>query len=101
MFYALVVAHIIMAGTFLIRIGRIPPQIPLFYSRPWGEFQLADWWLIFLLIVLMDALYFINLGVSRRYFKDNEFIQHTLSYVNIAVISGFTLIFMKIIFLST
>lgn len=29
--------------------GRVPPQIPLFYSRPWGEGQLAGreimWWL--------------------------------------------------------
>lgn len=29
--------------------GRVPPQIPLWYSRPWGERQLAGremmWWL--------------------------------------------------------
>lgn len=29
--------------------GRVPPQIPLWYSRPWGEGQLAGrqalWWL--------------------------------------------------------
>jgi hypothetical protein len=36
--WALVMLAIVMLGWG----NKIPPQVPLFYSRPWGEDQLAD-----------------------------------------------------------
>ncbi len=48
MFATLGLAAAIAVSVRLIE-GRVPPEIPLLYSRPWGEGQLAGrqtlWWL--------------------------------------------------------
>jgi hypothetical protein len=92
-------ANALMIVTFLLRLARLPPQIPLFYSQLWGESQLADTWAIFLLPVLMTALFFINQYISNRFYSDNSFVKNIFYYLNIFIITAFTLIFIKIIFL--
>ena len=99
MFYSLSAANLLMVGLFGIKFSTFPPQIPLFYSRPWGESQLTDWWFIFLLPLLMDILYFFNLYLAKKFFSDSEFARQVIEYFNVALIIVFTLIFVKIIFL--
>lgn len=36
-----VAASVMAGGTILVMGNNLPPQIPLFYSLPWGEDQLA------------------------------------------------------------
>jgi hypothetical protein len=36
-----VAASVMVGGVINIMRGKLPPQIPLFYSLPWGEEQLA------------------------------------------------------------
>ena len=92
-------ADALMIITFLLRFNRLPPQSPLFYSRLWGEDQLADTWLIFLLPIFLNLLFFINNYIIKKIYSDNEFIKKIFYYLNIFLIFGFTLIFIKIIFL--
>jgi len=40
--------------------SRLPPQLPLFYSRPWGEDQLTTSAGLLLLPVLSFLVFFIN-----------------------------------------
>lgn len=92
-------ADILMVITFLLRFPRLPPQIPLYYSKFWGENQLADLLMIFILPVFMNLLYFINNKVFTKFYSTNELIKNIFYYFNIFLIVGFTLIFIKIIFM--
>lgn len=96
---ALIIADIIMGVVFFFRSAQLPPQIPLFYSRPWGEDQLVDLWIIIVLPVLMHLFIFSNAFLNRTLFKDHELIRVTFSYLNWFFIISFTAIFVRIIFL--
>jgi len=99
MSYPLIIANIIMAGILLVQFYHLPPQIPLFYSRPWGESQLADWWFILILPILMNLLYFFNRYIGKKFFSHNEFALKIITYFNFFLLFTFTLIFVRIIFL--
>lgn len=101
MFYALIGSNIVMIGVLLLRFNHLPPQIPLYFSKPWGEDQLVDNWMIFLLPVLLDILYFANVSLVKRYFKENELVKKIIQYLNVFLMIAFTLIFIKIISLVT
>ena len=92
-------ANALMIVTFIFKLSRIPPQIPLFYSQLWGESQLADSWVIFILPIFMNILYFINRYVFNKFYSENIFIKNIFYYFNLFLIIGITLIFIKIIFI--
>ena len=89
----------LMIVAFILRFLRLPPQIPLYYSQPWGESQLADSWMIFLLPVFLNLLFFINQYIFNKYYADNSLIKNVFYYLNLFLITGFTFIFIKIIFI--
>lgn len=99
MFYALIASNIIMAFVLVLKFNRLPPQIPIFYSRLWGEDQLAEWWMIFLLPIISNLFFFLNLFLYKRFFFKNEFVKKIVIYLNLFIIISLTLIFIKIVFL--
>ena len=101
MLYGLIVCNVIMIGALLLRFNNLPPQIPIFFSKPWGEDQLVDTWMILILPILLDILYFTNLTLYKRCFQENEFVKKIVQYLNIFLMVTFTLIFIKIITLVT
>ncbi len=99
MFYTLIGADIIMGIMFLFKLPTLPPQVPLFYSKPLGEEQLVDLWFIFVLPVLLHLFYVVNIGLYRRFFLGNEFIKKLVESLNLFLIITVTFIFVKILFL--
>ncbi|OGK12900.1 hypothetical protein A3C98_01040 [Candidatus Roizmanbacteria bacterium RIFCSPHIGHO2_02_FULL_37_15] len=99
--YGLIIANLTIAGVLFIRYNSLPPQIPLFYSKSAGEDQLADTWLILFLPFFLNFLYFFNNFFYKRYFKDTVLVEKIVYYLNIFIITSFTLIFVKIIFVVT
>jgi len=99
MLFALLSANFLMILAFLFKFRSLPPQIPLFYSKPLGETQLVDWWFIFLLPLLLDCLYLLNFLVYKRFFANNQFVKTFLYYFKLFLIVSFTIIFLKILFL--
>ncbi len=97
----LVVANFIMAAVFALRFSTLPPQIPLFYSRAWGEAQLADWWYLAILPILMNGLFVLNVYIQKRFFGDNTLVVRIFKYFTPFLIVVFTFIFIKVIFLVT
>jgi len=91
-------ADALMILSFILKFKTMPPQIPLFYSQLWGESQLADVWLIFILPIFMNFLFFTNQFVSNKFYLDNIFIKNIFYYLNLFLIVSLTLIFIKIIF---
>ena len=85
--------------TFIVAYNNLPPVVPLFYSRPWGESQLAKTYLLFLLPFLTLLFILINNFIKFRFFKGNEFIDKLITYYNLSTIFITTFIFIRIILL--
>jgi hypothetical protein len=99
MIYLLGVVNFLMVGIFAIDYGNFPPQIPLFYSKPWGEDQLAEVWMIFLLPVLLDIFVIGNYFIVKKIFSGDPYVKKLLSYVNIFLVVVVFLIYLKIFLL--
>ncbi|MFH1826908.1 MAG: hypothetical protein ABH812_00535 [bacterium] len=101
MIFYLIIANLVMLLSFFFKLSKLPPEIPFFYSKAAGDAQIADWWFIFLLPLLMNLLFYANSYIYKRYFLGNEFVEKIIYYFKLLLITSFTLIFVKIIFLVT
>ncbi len=101
MIYFLVGGNLLMLTVFILRFSHLPPQIPLFYSMPWGEQQLVDIWTILLLPFFLNVLFFFNDFVYRRFFPENPLVKKIIDILNVLLSVSLTLIFVKIILLTT
>jgi hypothetical protein len=88
-----------MIVAFILKINHLPPQIPLFYSNPWGEDQLGDTWMLFFLPLILNIVFLVNRYFYNRYFSGDFFVKKIFEYVNLFLIVSFTLVFIKIILL--
>lgn len=99
MIKVLIAADVLMAAAFAWAYRSLPEQIPIFYSKPWGESQIADVWYIFLLPILLHLIYFGNQAFAKRFFKEEETMIKLMYYANLFFIVGFTGVYLKILFL--
>lgn len=97
MTYVLIACNLLMVVLFVVFLNLLPPQIPLFYSKIWGEDQLGELWMIFIIPILMNIFYIFNNFVLHKFFPGNTFVSKIISYVNWGVIVFFTFVFLKII----
>ncbi len=79
LFIASLFIVIIEAGTILANWKRLPPEVPLFYSRPWGEAQLAPVNTLFILPLVGAAIAILNFLLSRPRRQRNPFISWTMA----------------------
>jgi len=80
---------------------KIPPQVPLFYSRPWGEKQLASIFFLWLLPAFSFLVILINLTVAA-FLAQKEKLAAQLLIIFGAVFNFLCLVtLVKIIFLIT
>ncbi|MBI1863313.1 hypothetical protein HYS00_04315 [Candidatus Microgenomates bacterium] len=101
MILTLIISNILVVAIFLLNINRLPPELPLFYSRSTGEAQIAPWWMLFVLPLIMNGLVILNGYLARRVFKESPFISMSFRVFTIAAIVSLTLVFLKIILLIT
>ena len=99
MIYCLIISNVLMVTVFGIFLNRLPPQLPLFFSKVWGEDQLGELWMIFLIPICLNSFYFLNAFMEKKIFANNKYITQLISYVNIFLIVSFTYIFLRIIFI--
>lgn len=78
---------------------RLPPQVPLFYSRPEGENQIADTIYLVIIPLIQWTLILCNMIFYKKLFKDTIFIKKILEFLNIAIIIITTYIFIRVLFL--
>lgn len=101
MLYVALAAHVLMASTYIWRLPKIPPQLPLFYSLQSGESQLGEWWMLFILPILMDIFLLINFIILKKYFTQSKFAHKLIVYFTSFVMISFTFIFIKILLMVT
>jgi len=58
--------------------SKLPPQLPLFYSRPWGEEQLVAKNLFFILPAACFIFIIINLRLASFFFKKEVLLSQIL-----------------------
>lgn len=92
-------SYVVMIVSFMLRFTSLPPQIPLFYSRPSGEEQIVDLLYIVSIPLMSTILVFINNFIVKKYYSENEIVKKMFYYTNNTIIIVFTIIFLKILFL--
>ena len=97
---SLLILLFIIVYLFLM-LSRLPLQVPLFYSRPWGEEQLADRFFLFFLPGGLLLILFINWQLASLLWLKETLLAKILLWLNvlISLLTGVTLI--KIIGLVT
>ena len=72
-------------GYLLSATHRLPPELPLLYSRPWGEEQLAP--AAFLLVLPLGGLMivFLNIGMAGVLFEESPFLARILVWSSVLV----------------
>ncbi|MFC1789861.1 hypothetical protein ACFLZP_00030 [Patescibacteria group bacterium] len=69
----------LMAILILLNWTHLPPQIPLFFSRPWGESQLSSPSRLWLLPLLSTITLLLNLFLAIIPFKGEIFMRRILA----------------------
>jgi len=78
---------------------KLPPQIPLYYSLPWGEEQLAQTFFILILPFSSLVLGLVNLFLAVFFFDKQPLASKILSLAAVVYILLSSLALVKIIFL--
>lgn len=94
---SLLVANGIMLVLFGASYLRLPPQIPFWYSRIEGDGQIAPWWMIFTLPLMMNAFVLLNVFLQRKFFAEHEFVSTMIRVVNMVIMVVVVLLFVKIL----
>jgi hypothetical protein len=94
----LLVTYILIVGIFIFRL---PPQIPLFYSRPWGTEQLARSSFVFVVFAINLFIIIFNSILSAFFLEKEKLLSYTLMWtivlylllIDITIIKVFLLFF--------
>jgi len=95
------ILFVLSIGILLWRWNRLPPLVPLWYSRPWGSDQLASpYWLLLLpvgSIIIYATNFLVSVYVTAEYLIFTQML--FLSSLLVSLLSSYALI--KILFLVT
>lgn len=79
------------AGFIFFKWNRLPPELPLYYSRPWGQAQIGSL-NSFLLLPLLGALIsFVNFFLTKTFFRQNSFLTRALE-INSLILNSLLLV---------
>lgn len=74
----------LILGTFIIfSTGFLPKRLPLFYSLPWGEEQLATPQQFFIIPALIICISLINLMLSWQLHESQNFFKKILIFTSV------------------
>lgn len=81
----------IQIGLLAWKFTSLPPQVPLFYSLPWGESQLSSAASLFLLPTISIVALFIDNLFAVSFFKNQPLVSR-LSVIISLIVSFFSMI---------
>lgn len=93
---------IIMGISFIvlaIAFRRLPPSVPLYYSLPWGEEQLAGTSELFIIPFSIMIIFLLNLILSMLFLKKDHFLIQFLMWSSCLIALGGLITMAKIILL--
>ena len=78
-FFLFSVASALLTLGFLgFTYQRLPPEVPLFYSNPWGKEQLARPYFLFLPLALSCIFLALNIVLAKKSFAGHSFVRDLL-----------------------
>ncbi|MBI4038804.1 hypothetical protein HY384_02495 [Candidatus Daviesbacteria bacterium] len=95
-FTSLTIAALISATIFFLQ-KFLPPNLPLFYSLPWGEKQLATKQQLLILPASIALTALLNLTISWQLHEKQSFFKKALSLASIIVSIILTTTLIKIV----
>jgi hypothetical protein len=102
-FVVLLRSNLLLLGLQWLGVGVfytfLPPQVPLFYSRPWGQDQLADKQFLFIVPAVASVLFLVHTLVNGKYVKVNKLMVHIFLWGQLAVNILATVVVIKTILL--
>lgn len=97
MIFFIIGANLVMGIALFLTYPHLPPQIPLFYSQPWGENQLAEQWMIGILPLLMNGFILLNFFLQKKIFGNNTLVKKMFYYFTVFIILTTVTIFLKVL----
>ncbi|OGD89593.1 hypothetical protein A3D81_01505 [Candidatus Curtissbacteria bacterium RIFCSPHIGHO2_02_FULL_40_17] len=85
-----VVSILAQASLILSASGKLPPQIPIFYSKPWGEPMLGPPIALWILPAISTVSSLVNFSLATFLFKETGFLTRTL-FITTFIINSMTL----------
>jgi len=79
----------------------IPPQIPLFFSQPWGDDQLVDKIYICLIPATLLLVFIVNIFLSSLFFQKEKLLSRIIIFTTTLIFVLLTVTFIKILTLTT
>lgn len=80
---------LIQSLLILTAMSKLPPQIPLFYSKTWGNEMLAPVFYIWILPTITVCIYFLNMFVSKFVIAHDKFLIGAL-FITSAIVATAT-----------
>lgn len=87
----------LMAASILFFPRFLPQRLPLFYSLPWGEEQLASNLQFQIIPATIILILLINLAVKKQLHPSQSLLKTALSLTSLAVALILTITFIKIV----
>lgn len=88
---------ILMVGLILILSRSLPPRLPLFYSLPWGENELAQNLQLLIIPAIIALVTLSNLIISWQLHSSQAFFKKILLFSSILVSLILSITFFKIV----
>ncbi|OGE26858.1 hypothetical protein A3C26_03065 [Candidatus Daviesbacteria bacterium RIFCSPHIGHO2_02_FULL_39_12] len=89
----------LIAASILILDKSLPPKLPLFYSLPWGDAQLASPQQLFIIPSVIILITLLNLTISRQLHYSQGFFKKVLLFYSLLTAIILTITFFKIVFI--
>ncbi len=92
---------VLFASFFVLVFGlrSLPHEVPLFYSLPWGEQQLASSISLFFLILFSLAVVLLNWAGAVFVYKEQVFLARALIFLGLIISLLVSITIVKIVFL--
>lgn len=91
------ILSLLMTLTTIILIRFLPPKLPLFYSLPWGDGQLATHQQFFIIPASIALITLLNVVISWQLHSQQIFFKKVLLFSSLIVSLILTITFIKIV----
>ena len=86
---------------FIFKFSKLPPEVPLFYSRPWGQEQLALSWQLTILPFSALIFFVLDLLLASKFYSQYPLLAQILVWSSACFSLLVTITLVKIIILIT
>lgn len=90
------VIYLSTLGYFLYNRQLLPPELPIFYSKPWGQERLAVSDAIWLPVIIGLMILILNGVLSLKVFAKEKFLQKIIAWTNLVTSALISVTLIKI-----